>query len=87
MSAAFRAKKPSVDPPDVTSVSDRHSKETDTQSMPSALSVVRARGNECKNIVNEKNAVQFCGSDARSVAVGNYSCLIIIIIIIINIFV
>jgi len=32
--------------------------------MPSALSVVK--GNECKIIVNEKNAVQFCGSDARS---------------------
>ena len=31
--------------------------------MQSALSVVR--GNECKIIVNEKNAVQFCGSDAR----------------------
>ena len=40
--------------------------------MPSALSVVR--GNECKIIVNEKNAVQFCGSDARSLAVRNYSC-------------
>jgi len=40
--------------------------------MPSALSVVR--GNECKIMVNEKNAVQFCGSDARSLAVGNYSC-------------
>ena len=24
--------------------------------------------------MNEKNAVQFCGSDARSLAVGNYSC-------------
>jgi len=40
--------------------------------MQSALSVVR--GNEYKIIVNEKNAVQFCGSDARSLAVGNYSC-------------
>ena len=40
--------------------------------MPSALLVVR--DNECKIIVNEKNAVQFCGSDARSLAVGNYSC-------------
>jgi len=40
--------------------------------MPSALSVVR--GNECKIIMNEKNAVQFCGYDARSLAVGNYSC-------------
>jgi len=63
-------------PPDPTiSVSDRHrkhSKQTDTQSMPSALSVVR--GSECKIIVNEKNAVQFCGSDARSLAVRNYSC-------------
>jgi len=28
--------------------------------MPSALSVVR--GDECKIIVNEKNAVQFCGA-------------------------
>ena len=74
MSAAFRAKKPPVDPPDPTSVSDSHRKQTDTQSMPSALSVVRAGGNECKKIVNEKNAVHFCGSDARSVAVGNYSC-------------
>ena len=63
LSAGFPAKKPSVDP---TSVSDRHRKQT------SALSVVR--GNECKIIVNEKNAVQFCGSDARSLAVGNYSC-------------
>jgi len=35
--------------------------------MPSALSVVR--GNECKITVNEKNAAQFCGSDARSLAV------------------
>ena len=69
LSAGFRATKPSVDP---TSVSDRHRKQTDTQSMQSALSVVR--GNECKIIVNEKNAVQFCGSDARSLAVGNYSC-------------
>ena len=40
--------------------------------MPSALSVVR--GNECKIVVNEKNAVLFCGSDARFLAVGNYSC-------------
>ena len=40
--------------------------------MPSALSVVR--DNECKIIVNEKNAVKFCGSDDRSLAVGNYSC-------------
>ena len=43
--------------------------------MPSALSVVR--GNECKIIVNEKNAVQFCGSDARSLAIGNYSVVLI----------
>ena len=59
-------------PPDLTSVSDRHRKQTDTQSIPSASSVVRR--NECKIIVNENNAVQFCGSDARSLAVGNYSC-------------
>jgi len=72
LSAGFRAKKPSVDPPNPTNVSDRHRKQTDTQSMPSALSVVR--GNECKIIVNEKNAVQFCGSDARYLTVGNYSC-------------
>jgi len=52
LSAGFRAKKPSVDPPDPTSVSDRHRKQTDTQPMPSALSVVR--GNECKIIANEK---------------------------------
>ena len=39
--------------------------------MPSALSVVTS--NECKIVVNEKNAVQFCGPDARSLAVGNYS--------------
>jgi len=52
LSAGFRAKKTSVDPPDPTSVSDRHGKQTDTQPMPSALSVVR--GNECKIIVNEK---------------------------------
>ena len=73
MREGFRAKKPSVDQPDPTnSVSDRHRMQTDTQSMQSALSVVR--GNECQILVNKKNAVQFCGSDARYLAVGNYSC-------------
>jgi len=72
LSAGFRAKKPSVDPPpDPTTVSDWHRKQTDTQSVPSASSVVR--GNESKIVVNEENAVQFCGSDARSLAVWNYS--------------
>ena len=28
---------------------------------------------ECKIIVNEKNTVQFCGSDARSLAVGKFN--------------
>ena len=57
LSQGFRAQEPSVDPPDPTSVSDRHRKQTDTQSMPSALSVVR--GNECKIIVNEKMRFSF----------------------------
>jgi len=73
LSAGFRAKNPSVDPTrSHIKVFQTDRKQTDTQSMQSALSVVR--GNECKIIVNEKNAVQFCGSDARSLAVGNYSC-------------
>ena len=42
---------------------------------PCQLSLVRV--NECTIIVNEKNAVQFCGSDARSLAVGNYSCFML----------
>jgi len=43
--------------------------------MPSALSVVR--GDECKIIVNEKNAVQFCGSDARSLPLEIISVVLI----------
>ena len=73
-SAGFRAKKPSVDPTRPYKCFRQiywHRKQTGTHSIPSALSVVR--DNECKIIVNEKNAVQFCGSDARSFAVGNYS--------------
>jgi len=56
LSADFRAKKPFVEPRPPT----QQVFQTDIQSMPSALSVVR--GKECKIIVNEKNAVQFCGA-------------------------
>ena len=58
LSAGLRAKKPSVDP---TSVSDRHRKQTDTQSMPSDLSVVRGRPTNAKLSSMKRMRFSFAG--------------------------